>query len=95
MTWTTTWTTLRLRVALPSFSGDDPKAVDMAHLRCVRQCHGAQDELGQTIAEWWPDDVLHLTGCSSAVGVPAQVLWESRSLTVPLGRLQRVRGSRA
>ncbi|MFN2495584.1 MAG: hypothetical protein ABR608_06725 [Pseudonocardiaceae bacterium] len=37
--------------------------------------------------------LLLMTGWSLAVGLAAQILWDDRPVTVPLGRLRRVRGS--
>ena len=52
-------------------------------------------ELGQDTAAWPAGALLLMTGWSLAVGVAAQVLWDDRPLTAPLGRLRRVRGTRA
>jgi len=37
--------------------------------------------------------LLLMTGWSLAVGLAAQILWDDRPVTAPLGRLRRVRGS--
>jgi hypothetical protein len=51
-------------------------------------------DLGQAAAAWPAGVLLLMTGWSLAVGVAAQILWDDRPLTAPLGRLRRVRGTR-
>ena len=53
-----------------------------------------RDQLGQDLAAWPAGVLLLMTGWSFAVGVAAQILWDDRPLTSPLGRLRRVRGTR-
>jgi hypothetical protein len=51
--------------------------------------------LGQTHAAATVGVIVLMTGWSLAVGLAAQVLWDDRPVTVPLGRIRRVRGGRS
>jgi hypothetical protein len=54
-------------------------------------CH---HDHGQPAAAWPFGILVLMTGWSLAVGTAAQILWDDRPLTAPLGRLRRVRGTR-
>lgn len=53
--------------------------------RCV-------EELGRPVAGKPVDTVTVMTGLALGVGLAAQILWDDRPVTAPLGRLRRVRG---
>jgi len=50
-------------------------------------------DLGQQAAAPAAGVLLLMTGWSLAVGLAAQILWDDRPVTAPLGRLRRVRGT--
>jgi hypothetical protein len=52
------------------------------------------NDLGQPAAAWPLGILLLMTGWSFAIGTAAQILWDDRPLTAPLGRLRRVRGAK-
>lgn len=62
----------------------------MERLPLSRDC---QLDLGPGPAAAPAGVLLLMTGWSFAVGVAAQILWDDRPLTAPLGRLRRVRGA--
>jgi hypothetical protein len=50
--------------------------------------------LGQTHAAAAAGVLTLMTGWSLAIGLAAQILWDDRPVTAPLGRIRRVRGGR-
>lgn len=52
------------------------------------------NDLGHAAAAWPLGVLVLMTGWSFAIGTAAQILWDDRPLTAPLGRLRRVRGAK-